>query len=257
MIIGRAGVRSAREVRRVAGEVQPGDELAAAAHPDFVEDRFEVVLDGPRRQVQLRADGRGGQPARDERGDGALPRAEPVRARDEGQEGFRSVAWEDDWTTGLLVDDYTSGRTADLGAVLAAMSPQWQSRQVADGWASRSSPPTSGRARSRWTSRRGRSSPDPAGNVLGAFLAALLYDTVGPALLATLRPDEFQSTLQMNVDFLRPIRPGHVRGRGRVRHRDGDHAVLEASLVDAEGAVLASATAIARVIGLDAARGAV
>ena len=52
---------------------------------------------------------------------------------------------------------------------------------------------------------------NPAGNVLGAFLAAMLYDTVGPALLATLGPDEFQSTLQMNVDFLRPTRPGRVR----------------------------------------------
>ena len=27
---------------------------------------------------------------------------------------------------------------------------------------------------------------NPAGNVLGAFLAAMLFDTVGPALLATL-----------------------------------------------------------------------
>jgi uncharacterized protein (TIGR00369 family) len=98
---------------------------------------------------------------------------------------------------------------------------------------------------------------NPAGNVLGAFLAAMLYDTVGPALLAILRPDEFQSTLQMNVDFLRPTRPGRIRARGRVRHRDGDHAVLEASLFDAEDAVLASATAVARVIGLDAVRSAV
>ena len=98
---------------------------------------------------------------------------------------------------------------------------------------------------------------NPVGNVLGAFLAAMLYDTVGPALLATLGPDEFQSTLQMNVDFLRPTRPGRVRGRGRVRQRDGDHAVVEAELFDADDVLLASATAVARVIGLVAARDAV
>jgi uncharacterized protein (TIGR00369 family) len=98
---------------------------------------------------------------------------------------------------------------------------------------------------------------NPAGNVLGAFLAAMLYDTVGPALLATLAPDEFQSTLQMNVDFVRPTRPGRIQAHGRVRHRDGDHAVLEASLLDAEGVLLASATAVARVIGPAAARSAV
>jgi hypothetical protein len=34
----------------------------------------------------------------------------------------------------------------------------------------------------------------PLGNILGAFQAAMLYDTVGPALIATLAPDEFQST---------------------------------------------------------------
>jgi len=48
------------------------------------------------------------------------------------QAGIRSAAWEDDWTVGLLVDDYVRGGPADLGAVLAKMSPQWQSRQVAE-----------------------------------------------------------------------------------------------------------------------------
>ena len=52
---------------------------------------------------------------------------------------------------------------------------------------------------------------NPSGNVLGAFLAAMLYDTVGPALLATLKPDQFQSTLDLNVRFFRPeIGRAHV-----------------------------------------------
>ncbi|MFD4456847.1 PaaI family thioesterase [Nocardia sp. NPDC058480] len=38
---------------------------------------------------------------------------------------------------------------------------------------------------------------NPAGNILGAFLAAMLYDTVGTALLAGLDHDHFQSTLEM------------------------------------------------------------
>jgi uncharacterized protein (TIGR00369 family) len=91
---------------------------------------------------------------------------------------------------------------------------------------------------------------NPAGNVLGAFVAAMLYDTVGPALLATLAPDQFQSTLQMSVSFLRPVRPGRLTGKGRIVHRDGDLANLEASLVGAGGRVIATATATARVIPL-------
>jgi uncharacterized protein (TIGR00369 family) len=90
--------------------------------------------------------------------------------------------------------------------------------------------------------------------VLGAFVAAMLYDTVGPALLATLEPHQFQSTLQINVNFLRPVRPGRVVGKGRIVHRDGDMASLEASLLDPHGTIVATATAIARVIALDRAR---
>jgi uncharacterized protein (TIGR00369 family) len=89
---------------------------------------------------------------------------------------------------------------------------------------------------------------NPSGNVLGAFVAAMLYDTVGPALLATLEPDQFQSTMQLNVSFLRPVRPGRIIAKGRVVHRDGDLAFLEASLVGADAAVIATATA--RVIAL-------
>jgi uncharacterized protein (TIGR00369 family) len=93
---------------------------------------------------------------------------------------------------------------------------------------------------------------NPTGNVLGAFQAAMLYDTVGPALLATLEPDQFQSTLQLNVSFLRPVRPGRIIGKGRVVHRDGDLVFLEAALIDAQEQVIATATA--RVIALSRAR---
>jgi uncharacterized protein (TIGR00369 family) len=95
---------------------------------------------------------------------------------------------------------------------------------------------------------------NPAGNLLGAFQAAMPYDTVGPALLATLEPDQFQSTLQVNVNFLRPVRPGRLVGKGRVVHRDGDLVFLEASLFDTDAAVIATATATARVIALNRAR---
>src|SRR5262249_25779786 len=70
------------------------------------------------------------------------------------------------------------------------------------------------------------------------------------ALLATLAPDEFQSTLQLSVSFLRPVRPGRLTGRGHVVHRAGDLVFLEASLADADGLVIATATAPAPVIAL-------
>ncbi len=70
----------------------------------------------------------------------------------------------------------------------------------------------------------------PLGTVLGGFLAAMLYDTVEPALLATLEPGQFISTLDLETRFLQPTGPGRIVGRGRVVRRDGDIAFLEASL---------------------------
>jgi uncharacterized protein (TIGR00369 family) len=91
----------------------------------------------------------------------------------------------------------------------------------------------------------------PLGEVLGGFLAAMLYDTVGPALLATLEPGQFISTLDLKASFLRPAFPGRLVGRGRVVHREGDIAFLEASLTNSDEAVVATAAATARVIAID------
>jgi uncharacterized protein (TIGR00369 family) len=94
----------------------------------------------------------------------------------------------------------------------------------------------------------------PTGDVLGGFLAAMLYDTAVPALLATLPPDQFVATLELHAAFLRPVRPGRFLGRGRVVHRDDDIAFLEATLHgdgDSErDAAAATASATARVITL-------
>lgn len=93
---------------------------------------------------------------------------------------------------------------------------------------------------------------NPMGEVLGGFIAAMLFDTVGPALLATLGPGEFQETLELKSVFLRTTRPGRLVGTGRVVHRAGDLAFLEASLTDADGVLIATGTATARVIPLSA-----
>src|SRR5258708_12357180 len=49
---------------------------------------------------------------------------------------------------------------------------------------------------------------NPAGNVPGGFLAAMLDDTMGPALTATLDAGEFPPTVNLNVQFHRPAKVG-------------------------------------------------
>ena len=89
---------------------------------------------------------------------------------------------------------------------------------------------------------------NPMGNVQGGFLAAMLDDTLGPALAATLGEGEFAATLELNVSFLRPATPGRITGTGRVVHRGGSIAFLAGELRDEPGDVLATATATIRII---------
>src|SRR3954452_16585214 len=55
---------------------------------------------------------------------------------------------------------------------------------------------------------------NPAGNVQGGFLAAMLDDTMGPALTATLDAGEFAPTVNLNVQFHRPAKAGPLKGVG-------------------------------------------
>src|SRR5262249_40760508 len=91
---------------------------------------------------------------------------------------------------------------------------------------------------------------NPIGAIQGGLLTAMLDDTMGPALVATLEPDRFAPTLEVQVNFLRPARPGRLVGTGRVIHRGGSIAFLAGELSDADGVVLATATATARIVNL-------
>jgi uncharacterized protein (TIGR00369 family) len=89
---------------------------------------------------------------------------------------------------------------------------------------------------------------NPVGVIQGGFLAAMLDDTLGPALVASLGPGEFAPTTDLHVQFLRPARPGRLVGHGRVLRRGKDVAFLAGELRDEHGTTVAvaSATAVVR-----------
>jgi uncharacterized protein (TIGR00369 family) len=86
---------------------------------------------------------------------------------------------------------------------------------------------------------------NPAGHVQGGFLAAMLDDTLGPALVATLPAGQWAPTVDLQVQFLTPALPGELRGHGRVVRRGRDIAFLAGELRSADGTVVATATASA------------
>ena len=88
---------------------------------------------------------------------------------------------------------------------------------------------------------------NPVGVIQGGFLTAMLDDTLGPALVATLGPDQFALTADLHVQFLRPARPGRLTGRGRVVRRGQDVAFLAGELRDDSGQIVAAATATALI----------
>jgi uncharacterized protein (TIGR00369 family) len=85
---------------------------------------------------------------------------------------------------------------------------------------------------------------NPAGMIQGGFLAAMLDDTMGPALAATLAQGEFAPTMNLNISFHRPAKVGTLLGKGRIVRRGRDVCFLAAELYQEEE-LMASATATA------------
>ena len=89
-----------------------------------------------------------------------------------------------------------------------------------------------------------------SGNVQGGFLAAMLDDCMGPAILIATDAASFPSTIDLNVQFLTPARPGKFVGTGRVVKIGTTIGFVEAALHDAEGHPVARATASVRLTAM-------
>jgi len=95
---------------------------------------------------------------------------------------------------------------------------------------------------------------NPAGYVQGGFLTAMLDDCMGPAAWFMNRGERFTTTIDMNVSFFAPARPGPLFGEGQVVKLGGSIAFLEARLTDTEGQLLARATSSARLVAVPSPR---
>ena len=92
---------------------------------------------------------------------------------------------------------------------------------------------------------------NPAGYIQGGFLAAMLDDTMGPAVFNMTEGKLFSPTIDLHVSYLKPARPGQIVGEGRVVQLGKSVAFLEGTLTDATGDVVARATASARLVPAD------
>jgi uncharacterized protein (TIGR00369 family) len=96
---------------------------------------------------------------------------------------------------------------------------------------------------------------NPAGNVQGGFLAAMLDDTQGPALFAMTGGQVYAPTIDFTTSFIKPARPGSFVGKGRVVSRGKTIVFTEAELFDEAGDLVARATFSARAMTGEMAKG--
>jgi uncharacterized protein (TIGR00369 family) len=89
---------------------------------------------------------------------------------------------------------------------------------------------------------------NPTGYVQGGFLAAMLDETLGPALVATLSPGHFAPTIELKVNYVRGAKIGRLVGEGRVVAKTKSIAFLAGELRDEAGKLIATATATARIL---------
>lgn len=89
---------------------------------------------------------------------------------------------------------------------------------------------------------------NPGGNIQGGFVAAMLDDTLGPTVLVKSDGAAYCATIDLSVRFLAPARPGRLTGDGRIVQLGKTIAFLEGELRDESGAIVATATASARVV---------
>jgi uncharacterized protein (TIGR00369 family) len=89
---------------------------------------------------------------------------------------------------------------------------------------------------------------NPAGFVQGGILAAMLDDTMGPAVFVMTDGKLYTATITMTVNFLAPAKPGKIVGEATVTQLGKTVAFVEGRLMSEDGIVLATATTSLRLI---------
>jgi uncharacterized protein (TIGR00369 family) len=85
---------------------------------------------------------------------------------------------------------------------------------------------------------------NPIGTIHGGWTAAILDSAMACAVHATLAAGQAYTTVEMKLNFVRPVLPssGRLTCEGVVIHRGGTLATSEGRLVDANGKLIAHGT---------------
>ena len=102
-----------------------------------------------------------------------------------------------------------------------------------------------------WLKLRFDGKPDfcnPAGFIQGGILTAMLDDTMGPAVLVMTEGKSYTTTVSLTVNFLASAKPGPIIGEATVTQLGKTIAFVEGKLTAEDGTLLATATAVERLL---------
>jgi uncharacterized protein (TIGR00369 family) len=89
---------------------------------------------------------------------------------------------------------------------------------------------------------------NPAGFVQGGLLAAMLDDTMGPAVFMMTEGKLYTTTISLTANFLAPARPGPITAEAKVTQLGKTIAFVEGKLTAEDGTLLATASVSARLL---------
>lgn len=95
---------------------------------------------------------------------------------------------------------------------------------------------------------------NPAGNIQGGILSAMLDDAMGPIVFAATDGAAFPTTIDLHVHFIRPVKPGAIAVTAEITAMGKQLVFLEGQLFDSAGKLCARATAAAMLIAMDGIR---
>lgn len=96
---------------------------------------------------------------------------------------------------------------------------------------------------------------NPMGTLHGGILCDIADAAMGIAYVSTLADDESFTTLELKINFLRPVWTGHLRAVGRFVKGGKTIGLVECDVTNSEGALVARASSTCMTLRGEQARG--
>jgi uncharacterized protein (TIGR00369 family) len=101
----------------------------------------------------------------------------------------------------------------------------------------------------------GRQHANPMGTLHGGILCDIADAAMGMAFATTLAPDESFTTVELKINFFRPVWEARLRAEGKVVRRGTTVGYIECEIMDEGGRLVAKAASTCMALRGERARG--